>query len=126
MVGLVATTAMFVAVVLAEWGEPLGGWGPVVAIDLVVAILVFGVTVPRAASSASLPRWSLVHSILAVVLLPAFWMGLSIVLGAAGILLGYRKLQAGGQSRDGSALSVTAILLGSLATVAGLVLPLVA
>jgi bacteriorhodopsin len=57
---------------------------------LVVALIVFGVVVPRAARRpASAGRVGLTLSILAVITVVAFWSGLPPVLAPGGIVLGY-------------------------------------
>lgn len=122
VVGAISTAAMFAVVIVAEWGESLVGWGPVVLIDALVAAGLFAFAVPRvldSPNSTSGLKWALTFSALGVVSLAAFWMGLSIVFGAAGILLGSR-----GPQRSG--LAKVSMLLGGLAVVAGLIMPLIA
>jgi len=73
---------------------------------------VYGFLLPRKLEHAGAPSAALTLSIIAAVLLfPAFWSGLPLVLGAAGAVLGY----AGRNAADGARRSVTAVVLGLLA-----------
>ena len=83
----------------------------VVVVLLVVATLLFFFVVPRAARSNRPAVAGLICGIVGLLLLPAFWSGLSIVLGAAGVLLGRT-----GQTR-GRGLSLAAIITGTGAAV---------
>jgi hypothetical protein len=86
----------------------------VAAFDLVAGALLFALVVPRALRHDSAGGRALTMSILAVLLvLPAFWSGLPLLLGAAGALLGY----AGKRAATGSGTSIAALVLGLLAVV---------
>ena len=60
----------------------------VTVVLLVIAAVLFFFVVPRAARSDRPAVAGLVCAVAGLVLLPAFWSGLSIVLGAAGVMLG--------------------------------------
>ena len=93
----------------------------VVVAGAIVAAIVFGALVPRALRAireerARSARWALGHSIVALVLTPlAFWSGLPIILGAAGLWLGRRTAEqregAGSPTRPATA----AVVIGTLA-----------
>lgn len=86
----------------------------VLAVCTAVAVAVFGFLVPRALQRESAPRPALTMSILGLLLIvPAFWSGLPMILGAAGALLGY----AGRNALSGSKGSIAAAALGALAVV---------
>ena len=65
------------------------------ALSVATALLVFGVTVPRAADRpATVHRAALIHSgIAAVLALPASWLGFPVVLAGGGIALGFDALR---------------------------------
>jgi hypothetical protein len=90
-------------------------WGEVafmVPVTLVAAGLVFGVVVPRALRKESAGGTALGLSIPAVLLtMPAFWTGLPLVLGAAGMLVG----NAGRNAQSGGGKCIAALVLGALA-----------
>jgi len=91
-----------------DWGEVMF----MVPVILVAAGLVFGVVVPRALRKESAGGTALGLSIPAVLLtLPAFWAGLPLVLGAAGMLVG----NAGRNARSGGGKCIVAVVLGALA-----------
>ena len=84
------------------------------ALIVVTALVVFGVTVPRAVGDVgSVHRSALLHSGVALLTaLPASWLGFPVVLAGGGIALGIRGL-ADGRRR----LAVLAIGLGVLVIV---------
>jgi hypothetical protein len=92
-----------------------GGLGPYVsmlAVSVVVASAVFGWAMPRSERPA---RDGIVVGALGLLALPVYWTGIPYVLGPAAIafgLLGHARPQNKGAA-------VTAIVLGVLATVAG-------
>lgn len=88
-VGVVATLAMLVVVAIAEWGEPINGWG-FVFFNVALAVALFHFVVPRVlrGSLQTQLRLALTFSILSILLLAAFWFGLSLLFGPAAILLG--------------------------------------
>ena len=90
-------------------------WGEVMFMVPVIAIaagLVFGIVVPRALRKESAGGTALGLSIPAVLFtLPAFWTGLPLVLGAAGMLVG----NAGRNARSGGGKCIAGLVLGSLA-----------
>jgi len=74
-------------------------------------LVVFGVTVPRAADRpATVHRAALIHSGIALVLaLPASWLGFPVVVAGGGIALGFHAL--GGEHRRAA---VVAMGIGGL------------
>jgi hypothetical protein len=83
-----------------------------VTVLAVVTTVVFGLVVPRALRKDSAGGTALGLSIPAVLLIvPAFWSGLPLVLGVAGFLVG----NAGRHARTGSGKCIAALVLGSLA-----------
>jgi hypothetical protein len=83
-----------------------------VAVIVVAAGLVFGVVVPRALRKDSAGGTALGLSIPAALLtLPAFWTGLPLVLGVAGIIVANR----GRTARSGSGQCIAALVIGALA-----------
>ncbi len=83
----------------------------VVVVLLVISAVLFFLVVPRAARSNRPAVAGLICGIIGIVFLPAFWSGLSIVLGAAGVLLGRI-----GQT-TGRGLALAAIVTGTVAVV---------
>lgn len=87
----------------------------VVMIGIVASLAgVYGLLLPRRLAQPRTGRTALVLSIVAaVLLLPAFWSGQSLILGAAGALLG----QAGRQAPTGARRSTAAIVIGVVASI---------
>ena len=78
----------------------------------IAASVVFGYVVPRALANDSAGGTALALSVPAVLLLlPAFWSGLPMILGLAGAMVG----NAGRNAPSGSGKSITALILGALA-----------
>lgn len=86
----------------------------IVVVLLVIAAITFLLFVPRAARFNRPAVPGLVCSILGLLLLPVFWSGLPIVLGAAGALLGQSGRTAGTAGRG---LALAAIVVGVAAIV---------
>jgi hypothetical protein len=85
-----------------------------VALSALVTAGVFGLLLPRALHQDSAPGRALTLSVLGLLLIvPAFWSGLPMVLGSAGALLGY----AGRNAATGSRGSIVAAVIGALAVV---------
>ncbi len=87
----------------------------VLTIVVVVVAAVYGFLLPRklrAPGSAGGVALAL-SAVAAVVLVPAFWSGLPLALGAAGVMLGYADRNA----PTGSAKSVAALVIGALASI---------
>jgi hypothetical protein len=83
-----------------------------VPIILVATGLVFGIVVPRALRKESAGGTALGLSVpAALLLLPAFWIGLPLVLGAAGVVVG----NAGRNARSGGGKSIAGLVLGAMA-----------
>jgi hypothetical protein len=93
-----------------DWGEVL----VVSGILVVTTAVVFGLVVPRALRKDSAGGTALGLSIPALVLLlPAFWAGLPLVLGVAGALIG----NAGRRAPTGAGKCIAAVVLGTLAAI---------
>lgn len=91
-----------------EWAEIL----VTVPLILVASGLIFGFVVPRALRKETAGGTALGLSIPAALLvLPAFWAGLPLLLGVAGMVVG----NAGRNARSGSGKCVAALVLGALA-----------
>ena len=91
----------------------------VTGVIIATAAFVFAFLLPRALRQESTGKSALTLSVLAVlVLLPAFWSGLPLILGVAGALLGYR----GRHATHGSGRSTAAVVLGLLAAIGYLAL----
>jgi peptidoglycan/LPS O-acetylase OafA/YrhL len=91
-------------------------WEIAIVMTLIAGTLlgIYGYLLPRELTKARPSRAALVLSIAAVILLlPAFWSGESLLLGAAGALLGYRNRKA----PAGAGRSIAALLLGLLASI---------
>jgi hypothetical protein len=106
---LVATTLSFVGSHnMTEWLVELG-------LQVVAAAVVFGLVVPRGLRRESAGGRALVMAVLALLLVvPAFWIGWPVQLGAAAVLLGY----AGKGASKGTVTSMTALVLGALSVIA--------
>jgi hypothetical protein len=89
-----------------EYAVTLGG-------SLALALVLFGWVIPRIDRPA---RAGLVVGLIAVLSLAAFWSGLPYVLGPAAVLLGL----LGRARTEDRAQATTAVVLGTLATVAAL------
>jgi hypothetical protein len=89
-----------------------------VAIVLATTAIVFGLLAPLALNSrANTARWALGFSLAGLLSVVAFWSGLPVVLGAAGVLVG----STARQSSAGSTLTWM-VRLGALAAVADIVM----
>lgn len=90
-------------------------WGEIAIVLGILAVatpLVFGLFVPRALRKESAGGTALGLSIPAVlVLIPAFWSGLPLVLGVAGLVVG----NAGRRAPTGANKCIAAVVLGALA-----------
>ena len=115
---LVVPTGVATYVVSSIW-TVLGAnsrteWIAMLALALVAVLVVYGVVVPRALAHESAPKTALTLSgIAALLTLPAFWTGLPLVLGAAGVLVGY----AGRRAARGAGGSIAALVLGALSVI---------
>lgn len=104
--GLVATALM--ALFAHDWGE-IAISGAVIAVSTAG---IFGYVVPRALRKESAGGTALGLAIPAFLLtMPAFWIGLPLVLGVAGLIVG----NAGRQARAGAGKCIVAVVLGALA-----------
>jgi|tagenome__1003787_1003787.scaffolds.fasta_scaffold20652796_2 hypothetical protein len=88
-----------------------------IPIQLVAAVLIFGVVVPRGLGHESAGGRGLAMAVIGLLLVvPAFWLGLPIQLGAAAVLLGY----AGKRAVAGSRTAIASMVLGLIVVVAHL------
>ena len=93
-----------------DWTEITVTW----SVIAVATVLVYGFVVPRALGKESAGGTALGLSIPALVLLlPAFWSGLPLVLGVAGLVVG----NAGRRAPTGTGKCIAAVVLGSLAAI---------
>jgi hypothetical protein len=117
---LTAAVAIAVAAILGAWGT-FGGDGNstgdyifVLVIIGVLAAIVYGFVVPRAARGIwPMARPGLILSILGLLTVIVFWSGAPPIFAFAGILLGYFA-----REREPSGLATGAILLGVMALIA--------
>ena len=88
---------------------------PIVMTGIVLSLIgVYGFLLPRKLAQQSAGGTALIlSSIAAVLLVPTFWSGQSLILGAAGALLGY----AGRKAPSGAGKSIAAILIGLLVSI---------
>jgi hypothetical protein len=93
---------------LGEWLFELG----VLAVGVAV---IFGIVVPRGLRHEAAGGRALVMGVLGLLLVvPAFWLGLPVQLGAAAVLLGY----AGRRAPSGSGKAIVALAIGALTVIA--------
>lgn len=91
-----------------DWTEIIVSTSILVAVTAVV----FGLVLPKALRKESAGGTGLALSVPAALLtLPAFWSGLPLVLGVAGMIVG----NAGRNARTGSGKCIAALVLGALA-----------
>jgi hypothetical protein len=117
---LTAAVAIAVAAILGAWGT-FGGDGNstgdyifVLVIIGVLAAIVYGFVVPRAARGIwPMARTGLILSIVGLLTVIVFWSGAPPIFAFAGILLGYFA-----REREPSGLATGAILLGVMALIA--------
>ncbi len=97
----------------------------VIGFTLVIAAIVFGLVVPWAEKRSQVrqsnrpAKAGLVSSVLAVLTIVAFWSGLPIVLGGAGVALGMAGQEHAAQG--GRTLARSAVLVGLAAVVFSIV-----
>jgi hypothetical protein len=92
----------------------------VVGISAAVAVLVFGLIVPRAlrdGDAGRRARTGLITSLIALLSVAVFWSGLPPILGSAGILLGHEALRVRRGGTEPAGMPRAAIVLGILALV---------
>lgn len=112
----VAAVSFVVALALSvQWGHGAREWLLEAAVEIVLAALVFGLVVPRGLRHESAGGRGIVMAAIALLLVvPAFWSGLPLLLGAAAAILGY----AGKRAHTGSGRATASLVLGLLAVVA--------
>ena len=120
LAGIVSTIVAILIAILSTvlppiYPDQLRALPIVVLVLLVVAATLFFFVVPRAARSSRPAVVGLVCGIIGLLLLPAFWSGLPIVLGTAGALLGRMERT----TRRG--LAVAAVIVGVAAVVLDLI-----
>jgi hypothetical protein len=78
----------------------------------ITTTVVFGLVVPRALDKGGSPRAALTLSILALILVAAYWSGLSPVLAVGGVILGQHSSDGSGTGlgRAAVAIGVVAVL----------------
>jgi hypothetical protein len=119
IVWITAAVAIAMAAILGAWGSfgdngDFSDYWPVLVIIGVVAVIVFGLVVPRGLSGAwPTARTGLILSVLGLLTVIAFWSGAPQIFAFAGILLGYVARQ-----RGESGLATAAVAIGVLAVVA--------
>jgi hypothetical protein len=111
-----ALTTFAVAAVLSVTGaHTTAEWVVEVVVQAVVTALVFGLVVARSLRHESAGGRGLAMGILGLLLVvPAFWTGLPLLLGTGSALLG----SAGRRASTGSAKATAAMIVGVLAVVA--------
>ena len=101
----------FTAVGAHDWTEI----GVIAAVVVLATALVHGLVVPRALGRESAGGTALALSVPAAALVvPAFWSGLPLVLGVAGVVVGNH----GRHARSGGFASILGMALGALAVIA--------
>jgi hypothetical protein len=112
----VGVVTLGVAAFLSVTGaNSTGEWIFEVAVQVVAAGLLFGLAVPRGLRHESAGKRALAMALAgALLVVPAFWLGLSPLLAAAAVLLGY----AGKQATRGSGPATAGLVLGLLTLVA--------
>ena len=89
-------------------------WATVLVLEVLVTLGVYGVVIPKALEHRRAGGVALILAVLAAALtVPAFWSGLPLILGVAGVLLGYAALRAA----RGAGLGIAAIVVGALAVI---------
>ena len=112
--GLIGVAVAAVAAALTTffahgWGEAIG----MTALIAVVGAVVYGYVVPRALRKESAGGTALALAIPAALLVvPAFWTGLPLVLGVAAMLVG----NEGRRAPTGAGKSIAGLVLGALAS----------
>ncbi len=112
----VAVASFATAAVLSVYGaHDMTEWVVEVGIEIVATVVIFGVVVPRGLRHASAGGRGIVMAVIGLLLVvPAFWSGLPILLGSAAALLGH----AGKRAPSGAGRSTAALVLGLLVVVA--------
>ena len=105
---LIATACSF------EGRNSTGEWVFELGLQVVAAAVIFGLVVPRGLRHESAGGRALAMAAIGALLVaPAFWLGLPFQLGAAAALLGYAGKRAG----TGSGMSIASLVLGVLTMV---------
>lgn len=108
----IALTATAIAVALSiTRSNSTQEWIVEVVVELVAGALLFGLVVPRGLRKATAGGRGIAMGIVAVLLVvPAFWTGLPLLLGSAAALLG----AAGRRADRGAGSAIAALVLGLL------------
>ena len=120
LAGIVGTIVAVLVAILSTvlppvYADQLRALPGIIIVLLVVATLLFFFVVPRASRSNRPALMGLICSILGMLLVVAFWSGLPIVLGTAGVLLGRME---GTPTRG---LARAAVIIGGAAVVLDLI-----
>ena len=111
-VGLAASVAHMLLMIPGyseNGGLQVGAYAVAFATSLVATVLVFMLVVPRAGASTAL-----ILGVVAIVTFPAFWLGITLPIAAAAVLVGVRECAAGqrtGIATSGAVLGVVGAVL---------------
>lgn len=130
-VAVTTAVAAIAVIVYGAYGDPNPKSDQQAAVPFLIAVVVlvagfvYGWLLPRSARSGRVPartaRAALAHSVVGLLLVPAaFWSGLPIVLGGAGMLLGSQVLRAETDSDSGPGRA--AVVTGGLAVGADVIM----
>jgi hypothetical protein len=109
----VAALVVTIALTVAD-ANSMGERITMTALQLVVGALLFGLVVPRALGHQSSGGRGIAMGVVGLLLVvPAFWSGLPMLLGAAAALVGY----AGKSAATGSGKARASLVLGLLAVI---------
>jgi hypothetical protein len=113
-------TSFLVATALSFQGrDSMGEWYFELGLQLVVGLIAFAVVVPRGLSHESAGGRAIAMGVLGLlIVVPAFWSGLPMLLGTAAALLGY----AGRRASTGSGKAIAGFVIGVLSVLAYLVI----
>jgi hypothetical protein len=97
----------------------------IIGVIVVLAGLIFGLGVPRLARGGHPAGWGLAAGIIGIAGFPVYWSGLSIVFGAAALLLGMAGRQDAARNGVSARLATAALVLGVLAIAADVIVSVV-
>jgi hypothetical protein len=93
----------------------------IIVVTVIVAALLFGLAVPRLLRSRRMSGWSLALGAAGILVLPAYWSGLGIVLGAAALLTATTARRQARADGTPARLATAATVLGVLAIAADII-----
>lgn len=106
-VGVALVAATLTTLFAHTWAEAIS----MVALILMASAVVYGVVVPRGLRREGAAGTALTFAVVAALLIvPAFWTGLPLVLGVAAVVLG----NAGRTAPRGGGRSIAALVIGAL------------